>query len=408
MIKSHKIGIISSIDISCGNAHFTKVLSESMSALSGVEVELLGLDLELTQSLAANERRLANKHIVDICRRMKLLDAVNIQFEPGLYGGCFPDTAQRLKLLLDANPNTFVTHHAVRTVDRMNTPLLMLAALESLLSLKPRQAIRQALEAKKLRMEIAAARSYVKIAAIRQRSMIVHTDRSARRIRNRWPDADVHVHPLRIVEPGITFREGLIKELKQRLHLQPTTVTLGVFGYFGGYKGVDTALYALKRLPGNYHLMIFGRQHPQTIRQREAVGSSVAGLVKLIDRLKLSARVHFLGELNDHDFVDAAAGVDAVWLPYIEVDQDGSGIAAIAFDVAKRILASNSSAFDELLRLIPYEGVERFDIGNDLELAQKTLSPSSVLSRPVSKYTLRSQAELYYRLSIPQTERASR
>jgi glycosyltransferase involved in cell wall biosynthesis len=265
--------------------------------------------------------------------------------------------------------------------------------------------MRQAWDAQKLRLDVASARAYVKIAATRRRSMIVHTARSARRILRSWPDADVHVHPLRIVEPGARSGTGVIDALKRRLHLRPDTVTVGVFGYFGGYKGMDTALRALKRLPERHHLLIFGRQHPQTIRQQEAVGGAVATLVTLVDRLKLSSRVHFLGELDDQDFADAAAGVDAVWLPYLEVDQDGSGIAAIAFDVAQRILASNSSAFDELLRLIPYEGVERFDIGNDLELAQKTLSPSGRVSRPTTPYTLRSQAELYYRLSLPRDVR---
>jgi glycosyltransferase involved in cell wall biosynthesis len=408
MTQPRTIGIVSSVDVSCGNAHFTRVLGESLSALPGVEVELLGLDLELTQSLAGHERRLADQHIADICRRMRRLDAVNIQFEPGLYGRGFPDVARRFRRLLDANPNTFVTHHAVRTVDRMNIPERMLNAVGSLLSFKPGLAMRQAREAQKLRLDVASARAYVKMVATRGRSMVVHTGRSARRIHRSWPDADVHVHPLRIVEPGSRSGEGFVDALKHRLLLPPDTVTVGVFGYFGGYKGMDTALRALKRLPRNHHLLVFGRQHPQTIRQQEPVGGAVATLVTLVDHLRLSSRVHFLGELDDQDFSDAAAGVDAVWLPYLEVDQDGSGIAAIAFDVAKRILASNSSAFDELLQLIPYDGVERFDIGNDLELAQKTLSPSGRVSRPMTKYTCQTQAELYYTLSLPRDARPAR
>jgi hypothetical protein len=90
--------------------------------------------------------------------------------------------------------------------------------------------------------------------------------------------------------------------------------------------------------------------------------------------------------------------VDCVWLPYLEVGQDGSGIASICCDVSDNVLASTAFSFDELLKLIPYPTVRRFDIGNTIELAQKTKGKSFVCSDNFDKnksFNLNSQAKIY-------------
>jgi hypothetical protein len=80
----------------------------------------------------------------------------------------------------------------------------------------------------------------------------------------------------------------------------------------------------------------------------------------------------------------------------LETGQDGSGIASILFDLSKRVIASNCKAFDELIRLIPEYKCERFDIGNHLELAHKTLNYREIrkLDLPLS-YSDESQTRMY-------------
>jgi hypothetical protein len=94
----------------------------------------------------------------------------------------------------------------------------------------------------------------------------------------------------------------------------------------------------------------------------------------LEQKVKLRDRIVFMNELNDEELLDLASSVDYAWIPYLETGQDGSGIASILFDLSKRVIASNCKSFDELIRLIPEYKCERFDIGNYLELANKTLN----------------------------------
>ena len=190
-----------------------------------------------------------------------------------------------------------------------------------------------------------------------------------------------------------------MSRLRDRLGLGPHTTLIGVFGYFGYYKGLDTAIEALALLGHDHHLLVFGRQHPQSIRLGESVAPAVRGPIELVERLGVAERVHFVGELSDDEFVAAAAQVDCCWLPYVETDQDSSGIAGITFDVGRRIIASNTITFDETLRLMPYPGVERFDIGNHLELAEKTRHPGPTIERLPMPYGLASQAAVYVRLT---------
>lgn len=80
-----KMAFISSYDESCGNASFTEVLMNSIRKL-GYEVDCLKLDLALTMSMENDIRVKADKHIQEICSKLKDYDFVNIQFEAGLYG----------------------------------------------------------------------------------------------------------------------------------------------------------------------------------------------------------------------------------------------------------------------------------------------------------------------------------
>jgi len=129
----------------------------------------------------------------------------------------------------------------------------------------------------------------------------------------------------------------------------------------------------MKYLPSKYKLLIFGRQHPQTLKLNGEIDYYLGLLINTINDNKwLKGRVFFLGELNDNEFLQVASSIDVTWLPYYETGQDGSGIASICLDLCNRVLCSTSFTFDELFKLIPYPNVMRFDIGNAMEMATKT------------------------------------
>ena len=50
---------------------------------------------------------------------------------------------------------------------------------------------------------------------------------------------------------------------------EENAVLVGVFGFLNEYKGITTAIQALRYLPANHHLLIFGGVHPQEIAHRQ-------------------------------------------------------------------------------------------------------------------------------------------
>ena len=92
--------------------------------------------------------------------------------------------------------------------------------------------------------------------------------------------------------------------------------------------------------------------------------------MKLVEKEKLNDRVLFVGNLSDDDFIKALHCCDFAVLPYLEVNQGGSGIASLVVETKIKSLFSNNLAFAELKRYFP-DCFESFDIGNYHELAYK-------------------------------------
>jgi glycosyltransferase involved in cell wall biosynthesis len=174
---------------------------------------------------------------------------------------------------------------------------------------------------------------------------------------------------------------------------------IGTFGFLSSYKGFEVAIRALRLLPGNFHLLVFGGVHPQNIKKRQLIDPYVQSLLKegrIGDSMPdegrrpvatsaaaassahedefrrhptdLTDRIHFLGVLPDERFMAAMAVCDVVALPYIEVGQSSSGPVSIALEMGCRVLASRTSAFRQLARYHPGQ-IQFFDIGNFAELA---------------------------------------
>lgn len=398
-----KFGIVSSVSESCGNAAFTQVILDSLNS-DGVEAIGIPLNLDLTQSSDPSLVKLADEHISEIASSLGEFDGINIQYEPALYGPSAKLIFKRLKILVESNTNVVVTVHSLRLFTSRREPLLR-QTLKYIARFQFRSAISYASTVKNLRNVAKQNRRCLNLFVKHRSKIIVHTRKSQNYIKNFWKYDQVYVHPLKFVDP-VDLNSNRSRWL-EKLGLSENDSLIGIFGYVSRYKGHDTALDALDNLPSNFKLVVAGRQHPQTLQEHVAIDGYLKVMLDKIEKKSikkqnpLNKRVIFLNELSDKELIDLAASVDYSWLPYLEVGQDGSGIASILFDSSKRIVASNAKSFDELISLEPGYKCERFDIGNYLELASKTLRYQEYRNHSILKYSLESQRILYLDLLRP-------
>jgi glycosyltransferase involved in cell wall biosynthesis len=395
-----RMAIVSSFSDSCGNAAFTTVLRDSIERYSPISVDVAELNLSLTQSMDRRFREAAQHHLKELCKTLRQADGVNIQFEAGLYGTYPGDIVRRLKMLASANKNTSVTLHAPRLVSSSASDARK--GIKKILTLKVGDGMRDLIGSQLRKVGVRINKQVIEFLARRGCRLIVHTERAREQIKAVYRYDNIDVHPLRIIQHPHADQPNLMRKLRHSAGIADSDTVIGMFGYISAYKGHLDALEAIRLLPPNYKLLVFGRQHPQTLKTDGKVDEYLQKLqVKVLEK-GINDRVFFMGELGHEDFLAAAASVDVVWLPYYENGQDGSGIASICLELAPRVLCSTSFAFDELFRLIRYRNCERFDIGNMLELAKKTemLMRRETPSKPYgdeSTYTLRSQALMYAR-----------
>ena len=418
-----KMAIISSYSESCGNAAFTKVLHDSIEQYSvGCDVDVIELNLSLLQSKHFKIRRLADDHVVEICKKMQEYDYINIQFEAGLFGSIQKDIVARMRKIIDSHRNVSITLHSPRLMSG-GTGLKKTTVFKKMAKGHFIQGYRE-LKGRGMEEHIKTNFAIIEHAVKKNIPLIVHTNRAKRQIFNFFSYNNVRVHPLVIVPEDYVGSDNYISTVRTAFQFSERDVVIGMFGYISAYKGHTDAILALEHLPKNYKLLIFGRQHPQTIKQnvKDDYLQDLAGQVKnlteresrvwktrtinqegkRVDETKkeVNTRIYFVGELSDDELLDVAGSVDVCWLPYYENGQDGSGIASICLDVGRRVLCSHSFAFDELFKLKKYHNVMRFDIGNDLEIAAKTVL---IMEKPApikpygdnSKYNIRTQVQTY-------------
>lgn len=400
MNNNMKMAIVSSYSESCGNAAFTRVVHDSIEYFhNNIEVEVVELDLALLQSIVKGVRSKADDHIADLCARLKGYDLVNIQMEAGLYGTIPSDITLRFKKLVSANKNTSVTLHSPRLLGSAQSATR--SAIKKFFTFDIKGGLKDFLSGMYSDIHININKKIVSSAIKNNARLIVHTSRAKKQILDFFSYSNIDVHPLKMVPYGYIKNYKTYEKIVFEAKLMKEDVLIGMFGYISAYKGHLDALKALERLPKNYKLLIFGRQHPQTLKSNGQVDPYLSLLQTTIRKnSSLNGRVLFMGELNDSDFLDVVGSIDISWLPYYENGQDGSGIASICLDLSARVLCSSSFAFDELFKLVEYKNVRRFDIGNTMEIALKTemFMRSEKMQGPFSDelhYSIKSQADNY-------------
>ena len=405
-----RIAVISTFDELCGIAGYTRALVPQLQTFADVEV--FDLDQFLLRSPHARIRKLAEEHIKEIASRLGEFDVVNIQLEHGTLGRYPLQIIRRFRKLARASKKLCVTFHTI-----LGSTLMPWKGMGSILMRgKPMDAVRIGFD--HLRGNILANGVYSEMRRLqrtRSVSAIVHTKRDARLMVVLNGIKQVHCHPLSYVNPedAAVIRATVSRANFKLLEGIPADHKLvGTFGFLSFYKGFGTMVRALRLLPEDHHMLVFGGVHPQTIEKHvpidpyvkevlddTRIGFSVLeGLARskgtpvtastdanrLFDEVpdSLKGRVHFMGVLTDSEFTSAMAVCDAVALPYIEVGQASSGPLSMAVDMGSRVLASRTGAFLGYSKLNP-DVVEFFDIGNHVELAGRIASPPSIRAVPL-------------------------
>lgn len=422
--KRRRLAVVTTYDDLCGIAGFSRSLVRALEP--HFDVEVFDLDqflLRLTDRLG---RQKADLYFKSICRQLREFDIVNLQLEFGTLGTLDKDIFRRMTWLCRAAPELSVTFHTVPRLEAIDWPHIARlvgrfrfgAALNYYVGVSYQKSV---------------ARTYAllrKTARWKQLSLIVHTRRDRRYLEVVQDFKKVFDHPLCFLQADEA--EHVLEEAKRTpfssLTVAPQgTVAVGVFGFLSPYKGFETAIRAMRYLPPNYHLYVFGGVHPNDIVPKR-VHSYVMKLIRevssdftLLDRLtrspsrpdddkfdnlddestgakptmnlslgsiaeaeklvqgqmdSLLKRVHFVGALTDEQFFVSVASCDVVVLPYHEVMQSSSGPASIAIELGRRTVLSRTRGFMQLGRYFPNR-LEYFDIGNHLQLV-------SILTRPVA------------------------
>lgn len=403
-----RLAIVSSYNENCGNASYTEALRKEFQ--KWCDVDIIPLELDILSSNRSNIVKMADKHIDDIANRLKTYDYVNIQFEAGLYGSSRAHIYQRVKKLIKASNNVIVTMHRVDLPNSFRDVRVLKQAFSSKNIFRNINNLRRTMYFEniyKLIVDVVKEHSQKYNANI-----IVHTKRDKKNIERIFGFDQVYDFPLCFLDEKDRKRKREEEERKsflEKYSLDCNDVVIGLFGFVNEYKGHETAIKALKFLPDNYKILIFGSQHPMTIQPYSPVDPYIKKLVNLIEEdsthlakteksYSLDKRVFFVGNLDDDDFIDALYCCDFAVLPYMEVNQSGSGIASLVLETKIKSIFSNSKAFAELNKYFP-NTFEKFDIGNYSELAYKIKNYKSNyenrINECMSKYNIENSIRLH-------------
>jgi glycosyltransferase involved in cell wall biosynthesis len=421
MSSGKKIAIVSSYNESCGNASYTHVLKNAFGVYGPCTV--MALDLFLLQKSHPAFSKAGDRHIKDISVKLGEFDYVNIQFEAGLYGANNAQILRRLNMLLQGCRNVVVTLHRVDPPG-MFLPTALWRGIEMLGQGHPIKAWRFITE--ELFYRRPTERLYDEVVKLCKRRakganvwIAVHTKRERRLVEEIYRFDRVFDFPITFLTEEqrlAVWTETNAANFHRRHAIPSGAKVIGAFGFISSYKGYETLIEALRLLPDNYHLYLFGGQHPGTVSPNVRLDAYIESLIKLVDQkttevlddlrrrlaiamrrrgdgkeafadgsetigavrtllqFDLRDRVHFVGELADPQFIEALRACDAVVLPYLEVGQSMSGVIALAIECGANLFCARNKSFSEVARYYG-EVFTSFDIGNYVELAQKLSGP---------------------------------
>ena len=401
--RRERLAIVSTSSKLCGIAAYTAALRRQLD--DAFDITVFDLNQYLLRNPHRRVRKLADRHVKDICREIRHFDVVNLQLEYGTLGRYGADIHRRFCWLCEAAPRLSVTFHTLLTPPAFDWPRFA----KALATFKFREADRIQSEFRRAHLlSHGIARQLRRVQNNKPVSAVVHNRRDLQDARYLYGIRNVFDHPLSYLsaaEVGAIRADASRRGFPMLDEIPGDAVLIGVFGFLNEYKGIGTAIEALQYLPENHHLLIFGGVHPQEIAARQPRHPYITQLfdqaymdTSLYDRLSalavqggpplvvgadqglrellgrhprdLSSRIHFMGALAEAEFLGGMAICDAVVFPYLEVGQSSSGPISQALELGCRIVASRTHTFLEFAEYHK-DAVEFFDIGNHLELAER-------------------------------------
>lgn len=394
-----RLAIVSTTNRLCGIGAYTAALAKHLAPV--FDVTVLELDQYLMRGRHKRIKQQADRDIRKMCRQLAGFDAVNIQLEHGTLGRDANDILRRFSWLVGAAPTLSVTFHTLHTPPAFPTAQFV----HALSRLKLRAAARIVSDHRRGGILSAGIARVLRSAQRRKPvAAIAHNGRDRRELKHLYGIDIVQDHPLAFLSEAETtaIRTRPAHRDFPILNEIPTGSKLvGVFGFLNDYKGLGTAIRALRHLPDNHHLLIFGGVHPNEIVKGAPIHPYLAtlygeayadatpygeirdgevrltvaadrGLAELIGPhpRDVSSRIHFMGAPDGDGFLSGMACCDVVVLPYLEVGQSSSGPISQAVELGCRVIASRTHAFLGFAEYHP-NAVEFFDIGNYLELAKR-------------------------------------
>lgn len=431
-----RLAIVSTRNKLCGIAAYTQALERQLADL--FEIIVFDLDQYLLRSRHPRVRALGNRHIREICRELPRFDAVNLQLEFGTLGRSTKDIDRRFRWLVAAAPRLSVTFHTLKRPPTFDWADFF----KTIATLRWRRAhqLRAAFNRESILSE-GIAQCLRRAQRRKPVSMIVHNRRDLSDARHLHGFKDVQDHPLAFLSSAEV--EAINSQSKRQRfpligHLSGNEKLIGVFGFLDDYKGFGTVVRALHHLSDDCHLLIFGGTHPNEIQLNQPVHPYIQSLLRdgqvdatLYEQIAaspnrginitvdierqladlvgphprdLSGRIHFMGAVDDADFLAGMAICDVVVLPYLEVGQSSSGPISQAVELGCRVIASRTHNFLEFARYHP-NTVEFFDIGNHLELAKRIAARRQYPARRAQpRYSVETNRAVYLTANSAPTE----
>lgn len=399
-----KVLIISSHRTNCGIAAYSEVLKTLLE--TRFEVTIAPLDQTILKRTEPHVVTAGDQQIRAICDSFGQYDVINLQWEPGLLGGRDLDMARRFEMIIDAADRLLLTVHTAVPYPEGRGPIDFARFVRNR---GWRRALKFPFHQRFERLTYNAIEKRTR--SPRPFFVATHNKRERDFFKQVARVPNVFDHPLchlRAGWPSLLEKEGpaVREELSKRFPGKNTFI--GVFGFLSEYKGIMTAIKAMRHLGSEYHLLIYGGVHPEAIKPRTSIDPYIKQILEEIERAEpgtggrpkadsdLLGRISFLGAPRaDYDFALAVKAVDICLFPYLEVGQSGSGPASHAIELGKPTILTRTRAFLELEKYFPAQ-FEMIDVGNYIELAQTIRSLSQTKNtRPQPGYNSKTLANFY-------------
>ena len=382
MRKKIKLGLVSSFNQLCGNAAFSEELAKGFSR--SYEVRKIDVPINLQENY---DRAIEDS----ICMQLSECDAVNIQFELGLYGPT-PEKAQKvIKRLMSASKNLSITMHRV-DVNKKNF-------FRSLYKEFKENGIKFLLKSlvehwKQIKLANVYRNVVLKAQKINA-SIICHSHREYYRIKKIAPNVEVFIHPIMWME-----RNDLSKLSLDLYFNEPSYNTIGLFGFISAYKNYDLVADAL--LNEKFNVLIAGSSHPMSSNYGKSTRnisrlSYIRQISILFSEVSFKGRVFSITAPSNDQLIQLIKSVDIVCIPYLETGQSGSGIASMAIQYGKKVIFSDTNCTSELIKFLN-ESPILFDADSPLSLIgaiKQVIRKNSKIN--FSERTFETQEKTYFK-----------